>query len=152
MSVLLWLFVLNLGIAFGAGLYEHRIVLPQWLVKAPDGRLHWSAEAARRDDTGRKFWGMVSTLPLTLLTLANLYLAWQAVEPQRTFWLWAAGAALADRLFTFFYFIPTMIQLMKAQDTVASVSKAQQWRTLNHLRHVMVLIAWLAALKTLALS
>lgn len=29
---LLWLFVINLGIAFGAGFYEARIVFPQWLV------------------------------------------------------------------------------------------------------------------------
>ncbi len=29
-EALLWLFVLNLGIAFGAGLYEQRIILPQW--------------------------------------------------------------------------------------------------------------------------
>ena len=25
------LFVIDLGIAFGAGLYEHRIVVPRWL-------------------------------------------------------------------------------------------------------------------------
>jgi hypothetical protein len=31
---------------------------------------HWNAEAARQDDTGRKFWTLVSTMPLTLLTLA----------------------------------------------------------------------------------
>ena len=30
-EVLLWLFVINLGIAFGAGLYESRITVPQWL-------------------------------------------------------------------------------------------------------------------------
>ena len=27
-SLLLWLFVINLGIAFGAGLYESRILVP----------------------------------------------------------------------------------------------------------------------------
>ena len=25
-----WLFVINLGVAFGAGLYEARVVIPQW--------------------------------------------------------------------------------------------------------------------------
>ncbi|MBC7389267.1 MAG: hypothetical protein H7329_08665 [Opitutaceae bacterium] len=29
----LWAFVLNLGIAFGAGLYETKIILPQWFKK-----------------------------------------------------------------------------------------------------------------------
>ena len=28
-EVLLWLFVINLGIAFGAGLYESRVVVPR---------------------------------------------------------------------------------------------------------------------------
>lgn len=31
MEILLWLFVINLGIAFGAGLYESRTTVPQWL-------------------------------------------------------------------------------------------------------------------------
>lgn len=29
-TILLWLFILNLGVAFGAGLYEHRIAVPSW--------------------------------------------------------------------------------------------------------------------------
>jgi hypothetical protein len=29
-EILLWLFVTNLGIAFGAGLYEQRIIWPQF--------------------------------------------------------------------------------------------------------------------------
>ncbi len=28
-EILLWLFVINLGTAFGAGIYEQRIVVPQ---------------------------------------------------------------------------------------------------------------------------
>jgi hypothetical protein len=33
-EVLLWLFVINHGIAFGAGLYEQRMVLPQWFSRS----------------------------------------------------------------------------------------------------------------------
>ena len=29
-KVLLWLFVINLGIALGAGIYESRVVISQW--------------------------------------------------------------------------------------------------------------------------
>jgi hypothetical protein len=35
---LLWLFVINLGIAFGAGLYEHRIVVSRWITAGPHFR------------------------------------------------------------------------------------------------------------------
>ena len=65
-TTLLWLFVINLGIAFGAGLYEHRIVVPRWIDSSAGTGTHWNAEAARRDDTGRRFWAFVTTLPLTL--------------------------------------------------------------------------------------
>ena len=74
-SIVLWLFVMNLGVAFGAGLYEHRIVVPEWLRSTPEG-LSWSAEAARQHDTGLRFWAFVTTGPLTVLTLLSLYAAW----------------------------------------------------------------------------
>lgn len=66
-------------------------------------------------------------------------------------WLIAAGAALADRVFTFGYFIPAMVDLMNAADTPQSVAAATRWATLNYLRHAILLAAWLAALKTLTL-
>jgi hypothetical protein len=42
------LFVINPGIAFGAGLYEARVVFPQWLVYSSGTGYSWDAEAARR--------------------------------------------------------------------------------------------------------
>jgi len=35
-KIALWLFVINLGITFGAGLYEARIEFPQWLIYSAD--------------------------------------------------------------------------------------------------------------------
>jgi hypothetical protein len=150
-TALLWLFVINLGIALGAGLYEHTIVVPEWIGPGPDGLPHWDAEAARSADTGRRFWVYVSTVPLTLLTLANLATAWRFKGPARRAWLVAAVAALADRAITFGYFIPTMIRLMAASDSAESVETAQLWSLLNHGRHLLVFGAWLAALRALTL-
>ena len=149
-TILLWLFVINLGIAFGAGLYEHRIVVPRWIDSSADN-VHWHPEAVLRDDTGRKFWAFVTTVPLTLLTLANLYVAWGSPDDIRGWWLAAGMAALADRLLTFSYFIPTMVGLMKAADSPRTVATATRWRNVNYLRHAVVLAAWLASLKTFAL-
>jgi hypothetical protein len=147
---MLWLFVINLGIAFGAGVYEHRIVVSRWMGSPRDSSVHWNAEAARQDDTGRRFWAVVSTMPLTLLTLANLFVASRAVGSVKGWWIAAALVALADRLFTFSYFIPTMVGLMGAADSPESVAVATRWSNLNYLRHAIVLTAWLAALKTFA--
>jgi hypothetical protein len=150
-ATLLWLFVINLGIAFGAGLYEHRIVVSRWMTSSEFSGSHWNAETARRDDTGRRFWALVTTVPLTLLTLANLFVASRASSPVRWWWLVAGLAALADRMLTFSYFIPTMVGLMRAADSPNSVAVATRWSSLNHVRHAIVLVAWLTALKAFAI-
>ena len=150
-TVLLWLLILNLGVAFGAGLYEHRIVVPAWISRTVTGGFRWDAECARRDDTGRRFWALTSTVPLTLLTLANLFVAWRSSGATRSWWLAAGLAALADRLVTFAYFIPTMVRLMRAENSPEAVAIARRWSHLNYVRHGFVLAAWLAALKTFAI-
>ncbi len=153
--VLLWLFVINLGIALGAGLYESRIVVPRWLRSTEESGLRWNAEAARLDNTGLRFWVYVTTVPLTLLTLANLVIALRAPGGTlRGWWLAAAVAALADRIFTFSYFIPTMIRLQSSRSFSESqaASMALLWADLDYLRHAIVLAAFVAALMTLSLA
>ena len=80
---LLWLFVLNQGIAVGAGLYEQRLVLPLWFVPSPVGP-RVDTDAMRRIDSGRRFWAFVTTGPLTLLTLVGLFAVGSA-EPDTLF-------------------------------------------------------------------
>ncbi len=150
-TILLWLFVINLGIAFGAGLYEHRIVVSRWIRSPAAKGVEWDAAAARQDDTGRRFWGFVTTGPLTLLTLASLVVAWRSAGAVRGWWLAAGITALADRLFTFSYFIPTMVKLMGGTDAPTAAARAQRWANLNYLRHALVLVAWLASLRAFAL-
>ena len=149
-EILLWLFVVNLGIAFGAGLYEHRIVVPAWLT-SDRGGVHWNAAAATRDNVGLRFWAYVTTGPLTLLTLANLAAAWMSTGPERTWWLAAGLAALADRVLTFSYFIPTLIRLMNAPDSPAAAATATRWLGMNYVRHAITLFGWLAALRAFSL-
>jgi hypothetical protein len=95
-TIVLWLFVINLGIAFGAGLYESRIVVPQWLSSSPKSGYRWNAEAARQANVGLRFWVYVTTVPLTLLTLASLVSVWWAPDGVRSGWLAAAMAWRED--------------------------------------------------------
>lgn len=148
--ILLWLFIINLGIALGAGLYEGRIVVPKWLGTANGAEPHWNADAAQQDDTGRRFWVFVTTIPLTLLTLASLIAAWRATGEVRTWWLGAALFALGDRALTFGYFIPTMIRLMRAGPSAEATEAALRWASLNNVRHVLLFLALLAALQAFA--
>ena len=79
-KVSLWLFVINLGTAFSAGIYESRVVVPRWQNTAPQ---EWP-------NTGLDFWVYMTTVPLTLLTLANLVAAWLDQGPRRYWWLGAS--------------------------------------------------------------
>lgn len=141
-TILLWLFVINLGIAFGAGLYETRVVIPSWM-NLP--RRTWP-------NTGLLFWVYVTTVPLTLLTLANAVAAWVDDGPRRNWWLAAVAITVVERVATFAYFIPTMVRLSGAADmSEADVRTGlAQWLFLNNGRHVLTLAAWLAALKALS--
>jgi hypothetical protein len=142
-KVLLWLFVINLGIALGAGIYEQRVVIPQWEHIPPQ---EWP-------NTGIEFWAYVTTVPLTLLTLANLVAAWLERGPRRNWWLGASAISVVERIATFSYFIPTMLWLQGTEDlSEAAVQAAlSQWLLLDYGRHVLTLGAWLAALKAFSL-
>jgi hypothetical protein len=152
-EILLWLFVIDLSIAFGAGLYEHRIILPQWFSGSLKTGLQVNSEAMRRTDTGRRFWAYVTTVPLTLLTLASLVLARQTQGALRGWWLTAAVFALMDRIGTFSFFIPRALKLMRA-DTLAesrAATMASLWMRLSRVRLAFGLAGWLAALKAFSL-
>ncbi len=146
--IVLWLFVIDLGIAFGAGLYESRVELPRWVDGAKAAG--FSAHEARAANPGMRFWVYVTTVPLTLLTIASFVVLRWADAETRKWWLIAACAALADRLVTFVYFIPTMLRLMAGQEPNAD-AVAFQWSQANWLRHGISLVAWLAALQAFAL-
>ena len=119
------------------------VVVPRWQNTPPQT---WP-------NTGLEFWVYVTTVPLTLLTLANLVAAWQDQGPRCYWWLGAAAIIVIERIATFSYFIPTMIWLMSTEDLLEAKVNAtlSQWLLLDYGRHVLTLAAWLAALKALSL-
>ena len=152
-TILLWLFVIFSGIAVGAGLYEMRIVVPQWFSRTQESRIQINTERMRKIDAGRRFWVYVTTVPLTLLTLASLPVAWQSESPGHEWWLIAALVTLAERIGTLSYFIPRGLTLMRADTLPPAKAEAvaRQWMTLNRIRGALALVGWLAALKALSL-
>ncbi len=138
----LFAFAIFHGIAFGAGLFEQLIVVPRWM-----GSASLDPEAMRADDTGRRFWAFVTTGPLTILTLINLYFAFTSAPPLRTLWTAACGVTVIERVFTFTFFIPKALELMRSDAASASALQiAARWRSLNWLRLLLSFVAWLLAL------
>jgi hypothetical protein len=151
--VVLFLFLINLGVAFGAGLYESVVVLPGWLWADTNGRFHWNSAAAVGDNPGLRFWIFASTIPLTLLAGTNLWIAWRRCEGAlRNWWMTGAVLSLLDRMMTILYFIPVMIALMGSGDTPDAAASAQRWINLNNVRLLLVFGAWMAAFRTLTLA
>ena len=142
--MLLWLFIISLGIAFGAGLYESRVVVPMWTSDPP--------ASLASPDSGHRFWAFVTTGPLTLLTVANLVAALQTQGPARAWWLTAAIVTLVERAATFGYFIPTIIRLQRTPTLTQTAARTAlaRWVRLNYVRNTLTLVAWFAALKVLA--
>jgi hypothetical protein len=98
------------------------------------------------------FWVYVTTIPLTLLTVANLFAAWLEPSPRRKWWLWAAVTIVLERVATFVYFIPTMISLMGSERSDLEIKATlSQWLVFNYGRHVLTFLGWLLALKALSL-
>ena len=145
--ILLWLFVIGLGIAAGAGLYETKTQMPRWVRSARANGL--PSQVASSANTGMQFWLYTTALPLTLLTLASFF-AIRFVDPEtRKWWLIAAWASLGSQILTLAYFIPTLLQLSGGQETNAR-AVAFQWAQVNWFRHALSFVAWLSALQAFA--
>jgi len=143
-DLLLWLFAIALGVAFGAGLYEARIVMPDWPRQAP-----WLWV-----DPERRFWAWITTGPLTVLTVLALAAAVAHGGPPAPWLLVAAAVSLAERVATFTYFRPTMARLRGGAAVPAGPDALAlaRWLRLDGVRSTAVLVAWLAALRALSLS
>jgi hypothetical protein len=145
--ILLWLFVIGLGLAAGAGLYETKTQMPRWVRSARANGL--PSQVASSANIGMQFWLYTTAVPLTLLTLASFF-AIRFVDPEtRKWWLIAAWASLGSQILTFAYFIPTLLQLSGGRETNAR-AVAFQWAQVNWFRHVLSFSAWLAALQAFA--
>lgn len=144
-AILLWLFVVNLGIVVGAGWYELRIVVPFWRSAPP--------RSIGVPESGLRFWAWVASGPLTLLTIANLVAAWQAQGSARAWWLFVSGLVAIERVVTFSYFVPTIMRLQRDQAAPPALAKAafDRWSALNYLRNIASLLAWLGAIRALTL-
>ena len=139
--VLLWLYVIVLGVSVGAGLFEARVVVPIWASSPPETWVN----------TGTRFWAFITSGPLTLIILASLLVVWRFRGEARPWWLAALAVSVVERVATFAYFIPTMVGLQARTGlTPDVVATLDTWTTLNHARHAFAILAWLLALRALS--
>ncbi len=148
-EIVLWLFVVVLGVVCGAGIYEARVVLPLW-THTVTGAFQWNSDLSRRTDAAR-FWTGAAWV-VTILVLASLYFAWHEHGARGDWWLAAAALMVVERIADFAYFVPAMRELHRVTPGNLRIdADINRWMLLNHLRNGVVLAAWLMALKALTL-
>lgn len=152
-DMVLWLFVVISGIAVGAGLYELRVNVPRWFTPIAGSTRSVNVDAITSDDSGRRFWAYVTTVPLTLLTATSCVIAWDPATARDRWWLAGAAVILVERVGTLGYFIPTLLKLLQPERLSEEKAEeaARRWIRLNRIRSVFAFAGWLAALKALSL-
>ncbi len=94
--ILLWLFVIALGIEIGAGLYETLVVLPLWTLAPPESVIayyqHNAADPQFALNAGGRFW-MFDTPLVGVLAIATLLSGIKTTSEHRKWRL--IGAVLA---------------------------------------------------------
>lgn len=154
-TVILWLFVIGLGIDLGAGIYEARIVVPLWAGGVPATLAAGNPFARVAIDAGMRFWAYV-TSSVAILAVLTVIAGAFARPPQRVWQIVAAVLELAAVAMTLFYFRPTLIRLFMGHGAGLSApvitAIVHQWVVLSRVRIALTAVAWCAALNALRLT
>jgi hypothetical protein len=152
-TILLWLLVIFVGIQFGGGLYEKLAIVPIW-AEVPGDQVLDQMQTTGMYQAGRLFWPFVS-VPVAILALLNLVLAWRTKAPHRRWWLAGAALMCGYAVASYGFFVPSMLMLQSsgASWTATEIeSLVSLWTTLNWPRMVLGAAGWLCALRALSLS
>ena len=151
-AIILWLFVIGLGLDLGAGVYEARIVVPLWAGGVPDTLAAGNPYARVAIDAGMRFWAYVTSTVALLAILAAIAGVF-APAPQRVWQIAAAALELVVVAMTLLYFRPTLVRLFMGHGAGLSpdaiVTAVHRWVALSRLRIAISAVAWCLALNAL---
>lgn len=157
-QILLWFFVIALGIELGAGLYETLVVMPLWAAAPPDSVLeyyrHNTANPQFTLNAGGRFW--IFATPLVGLTGIAALLSGLKTRPEHRKWRMVGTIlAIIVVISTFAWFVPNIIKLFSEAVTRMSADEINSltnwWVRLNWVRAVLYAAGWLAALRALSI-
>jgi hypothetical protein len=140
------------GIALGAGLFEMRVVIPQWASVTEAKEVRPAMERSGHVASGTRFWQLVGPA-VPPLTIANLYAALGSSGPRRRWWLASSGTIAGVAAATAAYYVPALHNL---RDNAENLPDEQVRRLikqrvgLDYVRLGVLTAAWLAGLKALS--
>ncbi|GDY31746.1 DUF1772 domain-containing protein [Gandjariella thermophila] len=150
---LLEAFLAATGFALGAGLFEIRVVIPQWAAVPTPKELPAAMERSGHVASGKAFWPFVGATVLPL-TAANLVAALRCRGPRRPWWLASSATMAATTVATATYYVPTLHRLMAAEELPEEKVRAMvRWRVrLDYVRLAVGIGGWFAGLRALSRS
>ncbi len=152
--ITLWLFVIAIGMDFGAGVYEARIVVPLWANGVPDTLAAGNPFARVAIDAGIHFWAYMTTT-VAILAAATLVFGLRTSPQHRTWRITAATAELCAVAMTLLYFRPTLVRLFMGHGAglsdAAVASTVRRWVMLSWVRMALTFVAWCSALRAMTL-
>jgi hypothetical protein len=152
-SVILSLFLLFVSLGMGAGLYEARVVYPNWAPDASPRTLGAKLISSGQAGAARRFWPYVSPAAL-LLAFVNGYLAWQHIGAVHLVWLAASLIIIIKSVVTYIYFVPTMMRRFEHATGMEATTLRRMislWTMLSPLRLAAEFVAWTAGVYALIL-
>jgi hypothetical protein len=153
-QVLMCTFIFSVGLGIGGGLYETRVVYPNWAGDpTPDG-LSEKLISSGQAGAARRYWPLVSPVS-ALLAIVNMFLAWDQVGMVRDLWLMSSIVIVLKSLGTYGYFVPTYVRRIAKPNTMDAVTLrrlVRQWTGLSPLRIVVEIFAWITGMWALLLS
>ena len=153
-EVLLCAFIFSVGIGIGGGLYETRVVYPNWAKDPTPDRLSEKLISSGQAGAARRYWPLVSPAS-ALLAIVNVFIAWDQVGIVRDLRLMSSIAIVLKSLGTYGYFVPTYIRRIAKPNTMDAVTLrrlVRQWTGLSPLRIVVEIFAWITGIWALLLS
>jgi hypothetical protein len=85
-QILLGAFIFSVGMGIGGGVYETRVVYPNWIKEPTPNGLGEKLVSSGQTGAARRYWPLVSPIS-ALLALLNAFFAWHQIGLVRTLWL-----------------------------------------------------------------
>jgi len=147
-QILLCAFIFSVGMGIGGGVYETRVVYPNWIKEPTPNGLGERLVSSGQAGAARRYWPLISPTS-ALLALINSFFAWHQTGLVRTLWLTSSVLIIFKSAGTYAYFVPTYIRRIAKPETMDIMSLrrvVRTWTNLSPLRVLVETFAWITGI------
>jgi hypothetical protein len=147
-QILLCAFIFSVGMGIGGGVYETRVVYPNWIKEPTPNGLGERLVSSGQAGAARRYWPLISPTS-ALLALINAFFAWHQAGLVRALWLTSSVLVIFKSAGTYAYFVPTYIRRIakpETMDIMALRRVVRTWTNLSPLRVLVETFAWITGI------